>query len=355
MFFIVAHHYVTSSNVIFYVLDEPTTANSIFYLLFGAFGKTGINCFLLITGYFMCTSNITAKKFAKLFFEVLFYRVVIYLVFIVSGYEKFNLVQFIKCFFPINNVTCTFTSSYLLFFLLIPFLNILIKNLTEKQHIYLLLVISLIYIIIGSVPLKNIITFNYVSWYCVLYFIASYIRLYPKNIFSNQKICTFIFVGSLILSILSLLFWMVLKEKFGARSGYYFLLQDSNKILAVTNAISGFLFFKNLQIKYNKFVNSISITTFGVLLIHGNSATMRIWLWGDILQNDNWLYSPYAFLHAILSVMLVFAVCSIIDSLRINYIEKPFFVLWDKLWPKVTNWFYNKENAILTKIHIEGD
>ena len=62
MFFIVAHHYVVNSGL---TLDDgpiaanPLSANSIFLLLFGAWGKIGINCFVMITGYFMCKSNIT--------------------------------------------------------------------------------------------------------------------------------------------------------------------------------------------------------------------------------------------------------------------------------------------------------
>lgn len=55
MFFIVAHHYVvnsglTSSNSP--LITNPFCVKSIFYFCFGAWGKTGINCFVLITGFF---------------------------------------------------------------------------------------------------------------------------------------------------------------------------------------------------------------------------------------------------------------------------------------------------------------
>ena len=62
MLLIVAHHYVVNSGLT--ATDGPIFSNllswkSIFLLLFGAWGKTGINYFVLITGYFMCKSNIT--------------------------------------------------------------------------------------------------------------------------------------------------------------------------------------------------------------------------------------------------------------------------------------------------------
>lgn len=73
MLLIAAHHYVVKSGLT--AVDGPIYADSmswysIFLLIFGAFGKTGINCFVLITGYFMCISNITVKKFMKLFLRL---------------------------------------------------------------------------------------------------------------------------------------------------------------------------------------------------------------------------------------------------------------------------------------------
>lgn len=63
MLLIVAHHYVVNSGLIQLMQNSETTNNSIFLYLFGMWGKTGINCFMLITGYFMCKLNITIRKF----------------------------------------------------------------------------------------------------------------------------------------------------------------------------------------------------------------------------------------------------------------------------------------------------
>ena len=51
MLLIVAHHYVVNSGVLKIANADPLSFNSIFLCLFGAWGKTGINCFVLITGY----------------------------------------------------------------------------------------------------------------------------------------------------------------------------------------------------------------------------------------------------------------------------------------------------------------
>ena len=94
MLMIVAHHFVVNSGVVGGPIPaNPQSANSIFLLLFGAWGKTGINCFLMITGYFMCKSRIAARKFLKLFLQILLYNVVIYVLFLVAGYEELSLVR----------------------------------------------------------------------------------------------------------------------------------------------------------------------------------------------------------------------------------------------------------------------
>lgn len=91
MLCIIAHHYVVNSGITGEITRENVmTLNSLFCLIFGWGGKTGINCFVLITGYFMCKSDISAKKFMKLFFEMEFYKIIFYLIFIVSGYETFS-------------------------------------------------------------------------------------------------------------------------------------------------------------------------------------------------------------------------------------------------------------------------
>lgn len=85
MLLIVAHHYVVLSDLPREIMTDPLSLKSIYLYIFGAWGKIGINCFVLITGYFMCTSRITLRKFVKLVGEVEFYSVVIYLMFYTGG------------------------------------------------------------------------------------------------------------------------------------------------------------------------------------------------------------------------------------------------------------------------------
>lgn len=81
---IVAHHFVVNSGLTLPegpMMSNPTDVNTLFLWLFGMWGKTGINCFLFITGYFMCKSNISLKKFVKLMLWIYLYKIVIFGIF----------------------------------------------------------------------------------------------------------------------------------------------------------------------------------------------------------------------------------------------------------------------------------
>ena len=75
MLSIVAHHYVVNSGLMSLMDADPMNPKSLFLYLVGMWGKTGINCFILITGFFMCQSHITLRKFLKLILQIEFYYI----------------------------------------------------------------------------------------------------------------------------------------------------------------------------------------------------------------------------------------------------------------------------------------
>ena len=71
---IVTHPYVVNSTVMNQFAQGDNPVNYLFLKLIGAWGKTAINPFVMISGFFMCTSSLTPKRFCKIFFEWLFAR-----------------------------------------------------------------------------------------------------------------------------------------------------------------------------------------------------------------------------------------------------------------------------------------
>ena len=308
MFLIVAHHYVVNSGLLGLIHETgKVNFNSIFLILFGWGGKTGINCFVLITGYFMCKSNITVKKYIKLNGERYFYSILIFLIFLLTGYAQFSAKEALKVAFPFFSVETNFMGCFLLFYLFIPFLNKLIHAMSEKEHILLTGLCLFVYTILLTFAFASV-SFNYVTWFIVLYFIASYFRIYEKQWFNNTKLWGMLTVASLIISWASVVSMYIIGNKTGHLGIEYFFVADSNQVLALITAICSFNFFKNVRISQSKLINRIASSTLGVLLIHANSDTMRQWLWNDVLKNTTFFDSSLLIIHAIVSVSVIFIV-----------------------------------------------
>lgn len=333
MILIVAHHYVVNSGLFQIIEQAPTSSKSLYLYVFGMWGKTGINCFILITGYFMCKSNITLRKFTKLLLWLYFYRIVIYLIFCVSGYLNFSIIVFLKKFLPFYDITDGFTSCFLVFFMTIPFLNILIKNMNKRQHLLLLILSLFIYSIWAKVPTIKV-NMNYVIWFDILYLISSYIRIYRLFDQIDYKKWGWITLISILISIFSVIAIII----WDLSAPPYYFVSDSNAILAVIGGVCSFMFFKTIPLKYNKWINTIGASTFGVLLIHANSDTMRQWLWKDTLNNVGH-YNDNIYIHSIVSVLAIFFICTIIDILRVRFIEKPLFRVLDNYMAKKKSLF----------------
>ena len=329
MLMIVAHHYVVNSG-----LTEPDgpmrlnpdCSNTIFLYLFGLWGKTGINCFLMITGYFMCTSQISIRKFVKLIFWIYLYNLIIYGVLLSIGCETTNNQRIAQLLIPVWGFNTNFTSCFIGFWLTIPFWNILINNMSKRQHEVLLCLLLGMYTFLGSIPGFDV-SINYVNWFGVIYLIASYIRLYPLELYNNKKVLASLSFLTILLGAASI---FIMHHNF--KNGGSFLVSDSNKILAVAIALTTFLWFKNINIPYSKLINAIGGSTFGVLLIHANSDAMRQWLWKDTVDCVGHYSLPFWQLvgFSIGVVLAIFFICIIIDIIRIKLIEEPFFKWYDK-------------------------
>lgn len=323
MLLIVAHHYVVNSGLIQHLRDEPMNIASSAMILFGAWGKTGINCFVLITGYFMCKSRFTWEKFLKLYIQIAFYTIIIYGIFCITGHERLSAYNILWKLWPTKSISYGFTSCFILFYLFIPFLNIFVQSLNRRKHLILVILMLFVFSILPTVPVISI-SFNYVTWFTVLYFVGSYIRFYEPG--ESIKHSTWGWLSlSLILIALCSIIGIVSIYKLGyfPKFSPYFFISDSNKILSLLIAISSFMYFKDMNIPHSRLINSIGGATFGVLLIHANSDAMRTWLWKETVdcignyKDDIWITLGYA----VGCVLIIFVVCAGIDWFRGNFIE----------------------------------
>lgn len=337
MLLIVAHHYVVNSGLIQAIQESNDFLNSSVMLVFGAWGKTGINCFVLITGYFMCTSVFSPGKLVKLYLQITLYGLIIYGIFCITGHETFSVIGILKTFWPVRSISDDFVSCFLLFYLFIPILNILVKSMDKRMHKYLVILLVSAFSILPSVPTVRI-TFNYVTWFMALYMVASYIRMYGLFPGVNHRQWGWLAISTLLIGSISVLgLEFIYCYRYIDMFIPHFFIADSNKFLSLAIAVSSFMYFKDLKIPHSRLINSIGLATFGVLLIHTNSDAMRQWLWKETVDcighfGDSVLWTLG---YAAMSVVGIFVICAGIDWFRGRFIEPVLLKCVNKVSSKI--------------------
>ena len=263
--------------------------------------------------------------------EVVTYNVVIYIIFVWTDYNTLTFSQCIQRLFPIMNINDNFVSCFLLFYLCIPFLNILVQYISKRQHQLLILLCLFIYTNHGTVPGFTVVM-NYVSWFCVIYIIASYLRLHSINVGNDVRFWGIASALCIMLSVATIVGQLWLGEFFQRTTNPYRFVSDSNALMAVLTAVCTFMLFKNIHIPYTRWINLVGASTFGVLLLHANSNAMRKWLWRDTFDCAGHYADEWYWFRPFLVVMLVFTVCIIVDRVRIVLLERPLFNFLNKIY-----------------------
>lgn len=333
MMSIIAHHIVVNTAISYNLLPEIHDARNVYLWVFGMWGKVGINCFVLITGWYMCTSAITLKKFLKLLLEVYFYKFFNFILLFVVGIRTLSPKSVFYLCMPISNVTSNdFVSCYLVFFLLIPFLNILIHSISEKLHKYLVLLCVSVLCFWNQLYWIKV-DMSYLLWFPTLYFVASYIRLYPdptKKLSNFLEKTPLLWVSLSIASVIGILWFLPHTSK---NIHPYYFVSDSNAILAFITGLSLFMYFKSIHIRKSIFINILGACSFGVLLFHTTSG-MRYVLFERLLKIPDVLYGnqgiALTIVYSIAFVLIIYAIGSCVDLLRMFLFEKPIFKVLQK-------------------------
>lgn len=137
-----------------------------------------VNSFVLISGYFQYDKKIKFSKVKKLIGMELFYSIVIILIFYILGKEKFIFLDFIRIISPFEFQNQWFLITYIALYLLSPYINLLIKNLDQKQHKEIIVQLAIMYSVIPYIT--NQATFSNTGFslihFIILYIIGSYLK-----------------------------------------------------------------------------------------------------------------------------------------------------------------------------------
>lgn len=319
MVMIVLHHYADHGGFVF--SNGEITINRVILQAVHLFGKMGICVFVLISGYFMVESEFRWRKALKLVMEVQFYALLCFGLTVLSGDVEFTWERLFISVFPVTNSLYWFVTTYMVFYFLTPYLNVMIHHLTKRQHFSLLLFLLVIWSVIPTF-LRIDICYSQLGLFILLYLTAAYIRLYPdvEGLKRFGKLRYFFACyGFIFLTVLFLDLLEYLIPEFSLDMEYF---GGQNKITTYLCALSMFIAFLNMDVRQNKWINGVASTTFGVYLLHDNTFISRL-LWTEWLDTDALIHSYKLLPHLILAAGCVFAGCAVIDQMRQMFLERP--------------------------------
>jgi len=338
---IIMHHYAYYINQNGKVIGISLNNIIIDILYIG--GKIGVTIFVLIAGYFGIKNEFKIKKMIKLLFEILFYSIILLILNIsINGIDNIDMKEVMKSLFPITFSLYWFATTYVILYVLSPFINKLINNLNKEQIKKLLFILIVLIYIIPTITNK-IIGFGNVGMFITLYIIGAYIRL--KDSSKSNKNCLIYFVLCIIFIIA-----MQLLCEWKNINKYINYFANMNNIVVLISSVSLFMCFKNIKIQSN-FINKIASTTFGVYLIHSNYF-MHEFIWGKLFNNTKYYISnDYKILiHASISISLTYIICVVLDLFRIYCIEKWTLPIIYKISNLIKNIVTDKMNKVKTII-----
>lgn len=321
-------------------LRDALTFPSILYIItqiLDIIDTPAVNCFVMLSGYFLITTDFKVSRILKLWLQILFYSVVLCVLMCFCGQATFSPKSVALSVIPVISNRYWFATNYVALYLLFPFINILLNKLDKRQYQVMLAVefflFSLVSMIPG-VPGFNSLGGNSLIWFVVLYTIGGYLRKFPTSTEkekNQQKKLVLEYIGMILLMFVlsEAVMWLTGRltgeRQAGARiTGY-------TSILCVITCVIIFRIFEGIRIegKAAKIITAISPLCFGVYLIHEHPA-IRHPLWDTIglgWAADKW-WLP---LGMIGEAIAVFVFCAVIEYGR----QKLFGLIPGRVWNAV--------------------
>ena len=315
MFSIVIYHCMCHGIGSDYAFDLQLPV-SLFNFTFSDFilviGSIAVNLYVLVSGYFLVNARFKVSRIIRTWVSALFYSVIITTMFLLLSLEPWSIVTLGKSFFPLSTDAYWFVSQYIGLLILSPFLAMLVRQLSYRQYVALLIGMGLMVLsVIPDFPLGKRFSIshgNSVWSFVYLFFIAGFIRLHLKRIP----------MGKLAMIILGLaLLTMVSEMVLGIHNGVGHLLWFNYNGILLFLSVAVFVFIRQQQIPETgiwSLMVKVAPYTFGVYLIHDH-LLMRDWIWKTLSMTsyaNQWIYV----LAVMVVCVLIFIICILIDTVR---------------------------------------
>jgi hypothetical protein len=296
-------------------------------LLCHAFLYIGVNCFILISGWYGIKPK--WRSFINLYLIYAFYNLLSPCKHIVKAmlngegfvlpYSAHDIVM--QTILPFSHGHLWFMSCYLGLFLAAPLLNAAVTYMNKQQHAYVLLLLTIANVYFGNFQSMQLINANgfTLANFIYLYLIGSYLRNYLsiETIDENRwRMFGIYCVCGLLWGVFSMM------EAYHLHVPFWHAFTYNNPVLLLTS-IFFFLFMMSWHFK-SKFVNYIAASMLGIYMLNEGVA-----IYGNIAPYAHH-FTPVvqlAFWFALSIAFFIAGLC--VDQIRI-ILTKPFWSIYER-------------------------
>ncbi len=287
-----------------------------------------INCYVLLSGFFLAGAWWQPKRIVSLLAQILFYSLLIPLVMIGTGavaWGDLGLYDWIGFLLPIGTEHYWFATAYLYMYIFAPVLAAGVQKLEKKTLQRIIAVLLLFFAVEKSVVPVSLVMdqagYDY-GWFLCLFLIAAYWRRFGIEWLDRKKngFCLYMLMCFGIWAFSAIIGMIV--ERTGKLSYYEEQLYSYNHVFVLLASVGLFAAFKNIQIREGKaaeMIRRLAPYTFGVYLLHEHILVRYEWMgWLQIEKvRETWMFIPHMFV----CILLVYLVGTVTDFVRAYLFE----------------------------------
>lgn len=288
----------------------------------------------------MIDSKIKIKHIFKIILELAFYYWGILFVFLKFFPNFIDFSSYPDLIYTQLVLKNWFIENYLVLYLLVPILNHLFNNLSQKIIRNYLILFGILWFAIPAFTYEIHCAGSPLMEFIYLYFIGGYIKRYGIPFFKSLNNQIFM----ILISCASVIGWLTICAIFHLNKlSWWFHLSWTGSIFTLLISLAIFCFFKNLDIKLNKTINFFAGSSLAVYLITGNRCIHHI-IWSKWFYCTDHLTIPYLFVNIVISTIIAYILCTLIDKLKnlllMNRINK--FISEQKFIDRIEKFIYNQ-------------
>lgn len=279
-----------------------------------------VNLFVMISGYFGITWK--KKSILSLVFQVYFFVLIPYLIFLLFGWTHFSIKDFVL---KLNCLTQPywFVSQYFLLYLIAPILNQTVEDLSKKKYLTILMVFFFVQFYFNTFQVYGFGDGYSVLSFAGIYLLGRYLKKYPP------RVCSLTCFGGYILCAICLAVQaMIQKSVTNDLSSIYATFGGIyNHPLVIIETVCLFIVFSRIPIQ-SKIINYTGSSVLAVYLLHRQPNISKVF--NEIIGIFYEKTVFHHFLYQLIFLVSVFVFAIMIDKIRIWIFDKLYVLIENK-------------------------